>query len=225
MPPGKVPRDGKTPLQAALSNHRPVGGGLRPPHAVLGAGMTWGTNVLDHPSVRAVRGSPPLALRSDGNPVLPVPGPPASAAEWTVRRLALAGILPSLAPAVPDVPAGWIGVLEIAAHALHSQGLARGLSFLRLDARGSALTLWPDTDEADPTPRAVAVQAICEWAESRSGDTCMAHGTPSAGMTILCGRRVTLGPHARTLPVAELRRLIWPGRHDGRAGTPKGSGV
>ena len=179
------------------------------------------TSVLDHPSIRAVRGSPPLGLRSDGQPALPLPPPPATGAAWVVRSLALAGILPSLTPALPAVPAGWIGVLEIAVHALDGQGLARGLGFRRIDARGSALIMWPDLDEADPTPRVEAVQAICEWAEARSGDTCMAHGTSSAWCAHVGGRRLTLGPSARGLPVGELRRLVWPDRRYGWPGAAR----
>lgn len=175
-----------------------------------GVGVIRGRSILDHPSIHAVRGSPPLALRSDGLPVLPLPGPPASGAEWAVRRLALLGVVPALAPALRAVPAGWIGVLEIAAHALDGQGLARGLRFARLGARGGALTLWPEADDTDPIPRAAAVQAICEWAEARSGDTCMAHGTPGAASVVVGDRRLALGPRARDLPAAELRRLLWP---------------
>ena len=130
-------------------------------------------------------------------------------------------MVPALAPALRVVPAGWIGVLEIAAHALDGQGLARGLRFARLGARGGALTLWPEADDTDPIPRAAAVQAICEWAEARYGDTCMAHGTPGAALAVVGVRRFALGPRARDLPAADLHRLLWP---DGRPGTAEDSG-
>ena len=174
--------------------------------------MTRARSLLDHPSIRAVRGTPPLPLRSDGLPVLPLPSLAATGTERAVRRLALASMLPVPALALRAVPAGWMGVLELAAHALDGQNLARGLTFLRFGAGGMALLLWPDTDEADPTPRTEAVEAICGWAEARSGDTCMAHGTPGAGAVSIDGERFVLGPWARKLTATEIRRLAWPDR-------------
>jgi hypothetical protein len=136
-------------------------------------------------------------------------------AEHIVRALALSGILPSLAPSLSGLPAGWTGLLEIAAHALDAQGLSRGIRFLRSDARWGVLVLWPDTEDETISPSAArAIEAICEWTESRSSDICMVDGTPGARLTIIGGRRLTLGPRARTLPVTELGHLLWPFGHD-----------
>ncbi|WP_165839099.1 hypothetical protein [Roseicella frigidaeris] len=143
-------------------------------------------------------------------------------AEQVVRRLALAGVLPELAPALPAIPAGWTGLLEIAAHALEAQGLSRGLRFLRSDACSGVLVLWPDTDAETISPGAAqAIEAICEWAEVRSSEVCMADGTPGAGPVVLGGRRLALGSRARTLPIAELGRLIWPLARGGERHAPE----
>jgi hypothetical protein len=132
-----------------------------------------------------------------------------------VRGLALAGILPSLAPALPAIPAGWTGLLEVAAHALDAQGLSHGLRFLRSDASSNVLILWPDTENAAISfGAAQAIEAICEWAEIRSSDTCMADGTSGAELAIIKGRRLALSSRARALPVAQLVTLLWPNGHD-----------
>lgn len=171
----------------------------------------------DHPSILAVRRSC-IALCGDGTPQLSVPPPPCDGVEFVIRRICLNAVSPALAAGLAGIPAGWFGLVEIAAHALAARGLARGLRLAAFSASDSgALTLWPDPQPKASESLVEATEAICEWAEARACNICMADGTPDAELvdagpatykpTCL---RLKLGRRARTLPAETREHLVWP---------------
>lgn len=123
--------------------------------------------------------------------------PPRDALEWRARRDAVAALAPELAHSFIGLPIGWLGLVELAAHGLHSRGAGEVFRHRQSKEKfGTARIYISPTAGRMDDPAFRIADAVVDWAEAMTGFVCARDGTMDGRLGRVGGWAITLGERA-----------------------------